>query len=135
MKLLTYNTSKDTSYGAVTGQGVIDLGRRLGSKYPDLKALIAGSAFGEAAKLLKEPRRTTSSPRSSSFPSSPIRARSSASASTARTTWSRPGATTPNGQPPWDPTEKGLSSTTLRLQDGGPRAHTKRRGRAEEGSS
>ncbi len=43
MKLLTYKTSKDTSYGAVTGQGVIDLGRRLGSKYPDLKALIAGN--------------------------------------------------------------------------------------------
>jgi 2-keto-4-pentenoate hydratase/2-oxohepta-3-ene-1,7-dioic acid hydratase in catechol pathway len=54
MKLLTYRTSKGTSYGAVAGQGVIDLGRRLGAKYPDLKALIAGNAFGEAAKLLKE---------------------------------------------------------------------------------
>jgi 2-keto-4-pentenoate hydratase/2-oxohepta-3-ene-1,7-dioic acid hydratase in catechol pathway len=55
MKLLTYKTSRGTSYGAVAGQGVIDLGRRLGSKYPDLKALIAANAFGEAAKLLKEP--------------------------------------------------------------------------------
>jgi 2-keto-4-pentenoate hydratase/2-oxohepta-3-ene-1,7-dioic acid hydratase in catechol pathway len=54
MKLLTYKTSRGASYGAVAGQGVIDLGRRLGSKYPDLKALIAGNAFGEAAKLLKE---------------------------------------------------------------------------------
>jgi Fumarylacetoacetate (FAA) hydrolase family len=54
MKLLTYKTSKGTSYGAVAGQGVIDLGRRLGSKYPDLKALIAANAFGEAARLLKE---------------------------------------------------------------------------------
>ena len=48
MKLLTYKTSKGTSYGAVTGQGVIDLGRRLGSKYPDLKSLIAADAFKRA---------------------------------------------------------------------------------------
>ncbi len=54
MKLLTNKTSKGTSYGAVAGQGVIDLGRRQGSKYPDLKALIAANAFAEAAKLLKE---------------------------------------------------------------------------------
>ena len=54
MKLLTYKTSKGTSYGAVSGQGVIDLGRRLGARYPDLKALIAADAFKEAAALLKE---------------------------------------------------------------------------------
>ena len=54
MKLLTYQTSKGTTYGAVSGQGVIDLGRRLGGKYPDLKALIAADAFKEAAALLKE---------------------------------------------------------------------------------
>jgi 2-keto-4-pentenoate hydratase/2-oxohepta-3-ene-1,7-dioic acid hydratase in catechol pathway len=54
MKLLTYKTSRGTSYGAVAGQGVIDLGRRLGGKYPDLKALIAANAFKEAAALLKE---------------------------------------------------------------------------------
>jgi len=54
MKLLTYKTSKGASYGAVSGQGVIDLGRRLGGKYPDLKALIAADAFKEAAALLKE---------------------------------------------------------------------------------
>ena len=54
MKLLTYKTSRGASYGAVSGQGVIDLGRRLGSRYADLKALIAANAFAEAAKLLKE---------------------------------------------------------------------------------
>ena len=54
MKLLTYKTSKGASYGAVSGQGVIDLGRRLGARYPDLKALIAADAFKEAAALLKE---------------------------------------------------------------------------------
>jgi 2-keto-4-pentenoate hydratase/2-oxohepta-3-ene-1,7-dioic acid hydratase in catechol pathway len=54
MKLLTYKTSKGATYGAVSGQGVIDLGRRLGAKYPDLKALIAADAFKEAAALLKE---------------------------------------------------------------------------------
>jgi 2-keto-4-pentenoate hydratase/2-oxohepta-3-ene-1,7-dioic acid hydratase in catechol pathway len=54
MKLLTYKTSKGASYGAVSGQGVIDLGRRLGARYPDLKALIAANAYKEAAALLKE---------------------------------------------------------------------------------
>jgi len=54
MKLATFKTAKGASYGAVTDQGIVDLGRRLGNRYPDLKALIAGNGFGEAAKLLSE---------------------------------------------------------------------------------
>jgi 2-keto-4-pentenoate hydratase/2-oxohepta-3-ene-1,7-dioic acid hydratase in catechol pathway len=56
MKLLSFKTSKGASYGAVSGDGAVDLGRRLGTKYPDLKSLIAANAFKEAAALLKEPQ-------------------------------------------------------------------------------
>jgi 2-keto-4-pentenoate hydratase/2-oxohepta-3-ene-1,7-dioic acid hydratase in catechol pathway len=54
MKLATFKTSKGASYGAVVDKGIVDLGRRLGNRYPDLKALIAANGFGEAAKLLSE---------------------------------------------------------------------------------
>jgi len=54
MKLLTYKTPKGTSYGAVTDKGVVDLGRRLGSRFADLKALIAGNGFAEAGRHLGE---------------------------------------------------------------------------------
>ena len=37
------------SYGAVVGDGVFDLGRRLGDRYPTLRAAIAGDALGAAA--------------------------------------------------------------------------------------
>jgi 2-keto-4-pentenoate hydratase/2-oxohepta-3-ene-1,7-dioic acid hydratase in catechol pathway len=56
MKLATFKTAKGTSYGLVTDKGIVDLGRRLGNRFPDLKALIAGNGFAEAAKLLKEPQ-------------------------------------------------------------------------------
>src|ERR1700738_3479618 len=36
-------------YGAVVGDGVFDLGRRLGDRYPTLRAAIAGDALGAAA--------------------------------------------------------------------------------------
>jgi 2-keto-4-pentenoate hydratase/2-oxohepta-3-ene-1,7-dioic acid hydratase in catechol pathway len=54
MKLATFQTSKGITYGAVTDRGIVDLGRRLGARYPDLKALIAGNGIGEAAKLASE---------------------------------------------------------------------------------
>jgi 2-keto-4-pentenoate hydratase/2-oxohepta-3-ene-1,7-dioic acid hydratase in catechol pathway len=54
MKLATFKTAKGASYGAVTDQGIVDLGRRLGNRFPDLKALIAGNGFAEATKLLSE---------------------------------------------------------------------------------
>ena len=52
MKLASFRTSNGiNSYGIVTDTGIIDLGARLGSRYPDLRALIAGDAFAEAQKL------------------------------------------------------------------------------------
>jgi len=54
MRLASFRTSKGASYGAVTDQGIVDLGRRIGNKYPDLKALIAANAVAEAKSLLKE---------------------------------------------------------------------------------
>jgi 2-keto-4-pentenoate hydratase/2-oxohepta-3-ene-1,7-dioic acid hydratase in catechol pathway len=54
LKLATFKTAKGASYGAVVDKGIVDLGRRLGNRFPDLKALIAGNGLGEAAKLLSE---------------------------------------------------------------------------------
>lgn len=54
MKLSTFRTAAGVTYGAVTDRGIIDLGRRLGKKYPDLKALISANAFAEAKALLSE---------------------------------------------------------------------------------
>jgi len=51
MKLATFKTSKGTSYGAITDKGVVDLGARLGSKYPDLLSLIAKNGIGKAKGL------------------------------------------------------------------------------------
>ena len=50
MKLASYRAAGSVSYGAVTPQGVIDLGRRLGAKYPDLRALLTAGALDEARK-------------------------------------------------------------------------------------
>jgi 2-keto-4-pentenoate hydratase/2-oxohepta-3-ene-1,7-dioic acid hydratase in catechol pathway len=50
MKLATFKTAQGASYGLVTGRGIVDLKRYLGNQYPDLKSLIAGGGFSEAAK-------------------------------------------------------------------------------------
>src|SRR5436190_3747337 len=54
MKLASFKTSKGASYGAVTDKGIVDLGKRIGNKYPDLKALIAADALGQARGFLNE---------------------------------------------------------------------------------
>ncbi len=51
MKLLSFSTDKGDSYGVVADDGVIDLGRRLGGKYPDLRALLEGGGLGQAEAL------------------------------------------------------------------------------------
>ena len=48
MKLASYRAGGLTGYGIVTGQGVVDLTRRLGTKYPDLRAVLAAGALPEA---------------------------------------------------------------------------------------
>jgi 2-keto-4-pentenoate hydratase/2-oxohepta-3-ene-1,7-dioic acid hydratase in catechol pathway len=53
MKLVSFAASGHNSYGAVVGGGIVDLGRRLGDKYPTLRAAIAGAVladFGDAVK-------------------------------------------------------------------------------------
>ncbi|AJZ88003.1 5-oxopent-3-ene-1,2,5-tricarboxylate decarboxylase [Klebsiella michiganensis] len=48
MKLASYLLQGQRSYGVVTPEGIIDLGRRLGSRFADLKALLAADAVNEA---------------------------------------------------------------------------------------
>ena len=54
MRLATFKTAKGAGYGAVTDQGIVDLGKRLGNQYPDLKAVIAGNAFSKLKPFLTE---------------------------------------------------------------------------------
>ena len=42
MKLVTYRHRGAVSYGAVSGEGIVDLARALRSKYPDVRSLFAG---------------------------------------------------------------------------------------------
>lgn len=53
MRLVTFDIAGKVSYGAVLGAGIVDLGGKLGPKYPDVKALIAADALAEAAAVLK----------------------------------------------------------------------------------
>ncbi|MSQ88412.1 MAG: FAA hydrolase family protein [Betaproteobacteria bacterium] len=52
MKLATFKTAQGASYGAVTDKGIVDLGKRLGNQYADLKAIIAKNAFAKITPLL-----------------------------------------------------------------------------------
>ena len=52
MKLLSFEIRGQATYGAVKADGVIDLGRRLGKKIPDMKALIEGGNFDEAQAIV-----------------------------------------------------------------------------------
>ncbi|HEY0211348.1 fumarylacetoacetate hydrolase family protein [Acerihabitans sp.] len=55
MKLASYLYQDVKSYGIATPKGIVDLGRRLGQRYPDLKALLAGDALGLARELAGQP--------------------------------------------------------------------------------
>ena len=48
MRLATFSVTGKHSYGIVRDDGVVDLGRRLGKKYPALIELIRAGALGEA---------------------------------------------------------------------------------------
>ncbi|MFM1814028.1 MAG: hypothetical protein RLZ98_723 [Pseudomonadota bacterium] len=54
MKLLSFRVGDKASYGVVNSDGIVDLGKRLGGKYPDLKALIAANAYDEARAAMGE---------------------------------------------------------------------------------
>jgi 2-keto-4-pentenoate hydratase/2-oxohepta-3-ene-1,7-dioic acid hydratase in catechol pathway len=51
MKLASFSIGGKASYGVVVGDGVIDVGRRLGAGAPTLRALIAADALARAADL------------------------------------------------------------------------------------
>jgi 2-keto-4-pentenoate hydratase/2-oxohepta-3-ene-1,7-dioic acid hydratase in catechol pathway len=53
MKLASYKISKSAGYGVVRDDGIVDLTRRIGRKYPDLRALLAENALGAAQKTAK----------------------------------------------------------------------------------
>ena len=53
MKLATYTHRGAPSYGAVTTNGIVDLGKRLGGKYPSLIALLEKGALDEARRTIE----------------------------------------------------------------------------------
>ena len=46
MKLISFTAAGRSSYGVVVGDGIVDLGRRLGERYPTLRTAIAGGELG-----------------------------------------------------------------------------------------
>ena len=58
MKLASYRTPKGAGYGVVIDDGIVDLTRRIGKKYPDLRALLAGGALAQAEKIAKGAKKT-----------------------------------------------------------------------------
>src|ERR1700759_1940272 len=52
MKFATFSHGGKASYGAVVGDGIVDLGKKLGSKYPDLRSLLAGDGLAAAKAAL-----------------------------------------------------------------------------------
>jgi 2-keto-4-pentenoate hydratase/2-oxohepta-3-ene-1,7-dioic acid hydratase in catechol pathway len=53
VKLASYRKGGKDSYGAVVGEGIVDLGGRVGGKYPTLKDAIAGGALDELRKAVE----------------------------------------------------------------------------------
>src|SRR5437764_12462640 len=53
MKLASYRTPKGAGSGVVMTDGIVDLTRRIGRKFPDLRALLAGGALAQAEKIAK----------------------------------------------------------------------------------
>lgn len=52
MKLVSFTRENRPGFGAVKGDGIIDLGSRFGGRYADLKALLAGGATAEASAIV-----------------------------------------------------------------------------------
>lgn len=53
MRLMTFEAGGKQSFGAVEGDGVVDLAAAMGGKYPDLLSLIEAGAYDEAAAAAK----------------------------------------------------------------------------------
>ncbi len=50
MKLASYLFDAKAGYGVVTDKGIVDLGRRLGSKFPDLRSILSADGLAQAHK-------------------------------------------------------------------------------------
>lgn len=50
MKLASYLHDNTACYGSVDGEGIIDLSRRIGARYPDIRSLLAGGGVEAARK-------------------------------------------------------------------------------------
>ena len=48
MRIATYTHKGQQSYGVATKDGIVDLGKRIGGKYPSLLRLLEGGGLGEA---------------------------------------------------------------------------------------
>ena len=53
MKLVSFTMPGRRSWGVATGTGVIDMGRRLGGRYPSLRALLTADAIPAAAEAAR----------------------------------------------------------------------------------
>jgi 2-keto-4-pentenoate hydratase/2-oxohepta-3-ene-1,7-dioic acid hydratase in catechol pathway len=53
MKLASFRHAGRDSFGAVVGENIVDLGRRLADRYPDLRALLAGDGIATAAQAVR----------------------------------------------------------------------------------
>jgi 2-keto-4-pentenoate hydratase/2-oxohepta-3-ene-1,7-dioic acid hydratase in catechol pathway len=58
MKFVTFQVGKTVSYGAVSGDGIVDLGKRLGKKYPTLRAALKNGGLAELKKVAAAARKT-----------------------------------------------------------------------------
>jgi 2-keto-4-pentenoate hydratase/2-oxohepta-3-ene-1,7-dioic acid hydratase in catechol pathway len=52
MKLLSYEHAGQSRFGVVQGEGIIDLVKALGGRYPSFRALLAAQALGEIAPAI-----------------------------------------------------------------------------------
>jgi 2-keto-4-pentenoate hydratase/2-oxohepta-3-ene-1,7-dioic acid hydratase in catechol pathway len=53
MRIATYTHRGNRSYGALSGGGIVDLGRRIGAKHPSLLALLEHGALDEARRAIE----------------------------------------------------------------------------------
>jgi 2-keto-4-pentenoate hydratase/2-oxohepta-3-ene-1,7-dioic acid hydratase in catechol pathway len=53
MKLASYQIAGNASYGVIVGDGIVDLGRRLAPRYPDLRSLLDGGELDAAARAIR----------------------------------------------------------------------------------
>ncbi|PKU22646.1 fumarylacetoacetate hydrolase family protein [Telmatospirillum siberiense] len=53
MKLVSFATGKQKSYGLHTAHGIVDVGRHLRERFPDIKTLLSNGGLAEAAKFEK----------------------------------------------------------------------------------